>query len=53
MRNELMTGWLNNPTFVSQMTLASLNDIGYTTIPEPSTGLLAVFGLLAFYRHRR
>ena len=54
MRNELMTGWLNpGLNFVSQMTLASLNDIGYTVIPEPSTGLLAILGLLAICRRRR
>ncbi len=33
MRDELMTGWLNSPTFVSEMTLASFFDNGYTTSP--------------------
>lgn len=54
MRDELMTGWLNPDSFVSQMTLASLYDIGYTVVPEPSTGLLAVIGgLLTISRRRR
>jgi hypothetical protein len=43
MRNELMTGWLNGPSFVSQMTLASLYDIGYQVVPEPHS--LALFAL--------
>lgn len=51
MSNELMTGWLNEPTFVSQTTLASFYDIGYTVdslllVPEPST-YAAIFGSLA------
>jgi hypothetical protein len=46
MRNELMTGWLNTPTFVSQMTLDSLYDIGFTVVPEPSA-YAALFGTLA------
>ena len=50
MRDELMTGWLNSPSFVSQMTLASLYDIGYTVVPEPSSALLAALGLLALRR---
>ncbi|MFT6178506.1 MAG: hypothetical protein ACJAQT_000578 [Akkermansiaceae bacterium] len=57
MRNELMTGWLNDPTFVSNMTLASLNDIGYTTtailVPEPTSALFAGLGLLLLGGRRR
>ncbi len=34
MRDELMTGWLNSPTFLSEMTLASFFDNGYTTNPS-------------------
>jgi hypothetical protein len=30
MRNELMTGWLNTPLFISKTTIASLGDLGYT-----------------------
>lgn len=36
MTYELMTGWLNSPTFVSRTTLAQFYDLGYTVIPEPS-----------------
>lgn len=53
MRNELMTGWLNSPAFVSQMTLESLGDIGYTVIPEPSSALLVILGLALGVRRRR
>ena len=31
---ELMTGWLNEPTFVSETTIAQFKDIGYDVIPE-------------------
>lgn len=45
MRYELMTGWLNGPTFVSRTTVASFADIGYTVnlsaVPEP--GMLALW----------
>lgn len=41
--NELMTGFLNEPTYVSFMTKAQFQDLGYVVvIPEP-----AAFGLLA------
>ncbi len=38
MRDELMTGWLNANSFISDMTIASFVDIGYsaTAIPEPA-----------------
>jgi hypothetical protein len=48
---ELMTGWLNPPTFVGQLTIQGMQDLGYITtpIPEP-TGLaiagVAIIGLL-------
>lgn len=54
MRNELMTGWLNAPTFISDMTIASFKDIGYTVnfaandvsaVPEPSSFVLLGVGL--------
>ena len=35
MRYELMTGWLDNPTFLSETTVASFADIGYQLLPEP------------------
>ena len=43
MRDELMTGWLDSPTFVSQTTLFSLVDIGFDVVPEPS-GLVLMLG---------
>ena len=32
---ELMTGWLNNPDFISETTLASFSDIGYEVATVP------------------
>jgi len=53
MRNELMTGWLDGPSFVSQMTLASLYDIGYQVIPEPhSFALMALCLPLGLFRRK-
>lgn len=61
MRYELMTGWLNSDTqgtpFISNMTLASFADIGFTVnfqaIPEPSSAaLLVVAGFVVCYRRR-
>lgn len=63
MGNELMTGWLDTPTFLSQTTIYSFQDIGYEVtvtpaIPEPSTialfgiGVLGVIGY-GFIRKRR
>ena len=44
---ELMTGWLNSPTFVSNTTIASFEDIGFTSnlsaVPEPSS--IALFAI--------
>lgn len=57
--NELMSGWLNSPTYVSRTTIASFQDIGYTvnlrTVPEPGTIalVLATFPLLAGVSSRR
>lgn len=49
--NELMTGWLNSPTYVSNTTIASFIDIGYTvnlaTVPLPAAVWLFGSGLLA------
>lgn len=60
MRNELMTGWLDAPTYVSRTTVASLQDLGYTVnmnaVPEPETYALFALGLpllLRFARRRQ
>lgn len=47
LRNELMTGWLNTPVFVSRTTIESFRDIGFTVtpVPEPESLLLFAFGL--------
>lgn len=47
MAYELMTGWLNAPTFVSRTTIASFVDIGYTVsaVPEPETFMMYALGL--------
>lgn len=58
MKNELMTGWLNTPTYVSCTTRGGLVDLGYQTqacvanvstssIPEPGNLALLSLGALA------
>lgn len=46
---ELMTGWLNTPTFVSQTTVASFEDIGYivniSAVPEVGSAAMLAIGL--------
>jgi hypothetical protein len=43
-QDELMTGWLGpNATFISTLTIQSLQDLGYEVVPEPSS--LVLFGL--------
>ena len=53
---ELMTGWLDTPTFVSNTTKASFEDIGFTTnlsaVPEPSSLALCAFTVFALQRFR-
>jgi Leishmanolysin len=48
-KNELMTGWLNAPTFTSRTTIASFQDIGYvvnlSAVPEPEAIAMFVVGL--------
>ena len=44
MRNELMTGWLNSPTFVSNTTRMSFADIGYTVAAVPLPAAIWLFG---------
>jgi hypothetical protein len=53
MRNELMTGWINSPTFLSQTTISSFEDLGYEVTPEPATMSLLAIGALAIMRRRR
>ncbi|SMP76310.1 PEP-CTERM protein-sorting domain-containing protein/MYXO-CTERM domain-containing protein [Neorhodopirellula lusitana] len=57
---ELMTGWLNQGSFISDMTVASFRDIGFTTanataVPEPSgiAGLVLVGAAYVAGRRRR
>jgi len=47
MRNELMTGWLNGPTFVSRTTVASFQDIGYTVNLRALAGVVPAPAALA------
>jgi len=55
-RSELMTGFLDAPTFVSRTTVASFEDIGYAIVPIPlPAGILlgaSAFGLLGLLRQR-
>ena len=53
MRYELMTGWLNAPTYISGTTIQQFRDLGYAVIPEPGTGFLLASGLLVLSRQRR
>lgn len=51
---ELMTGWLNSPTFLSQTTLESFRDIGFTPVPEPAAAAGAfALGIVGFALWRR
>jgi hypothetical protein len=61
MRNELMTGWLDSNAFISDMTIASFQDIGFMGLnaaPEPGSLLLAstavsIFGFAKLRRSRK
>lgn len=48
-RGELMTGWLNSPAFVSQTTVASFQDLGYSVnlsaVPEVGPAAMLLMGL--------
>ncbi|MGI9470475.1 MAG: PEP-CTERM sorting domain-containing protein [Rubripirellula sp.] len=55
-----MTGWLNSNTCISETTLGSFLDLGYTTassvtsVPEPaSTVILAIFSGGAILSRRK
>lgn len=52
-RNELMTGWLNDPVFISDTTVRSMEDLGYIVVPEAGTSVLFLFGGLALAVRRR
>ncbi|EMB15374.1 leishmanolysin-related zinc metalloendopeptidase [Rhodopirellula europaea] len=55
---ELMTGWLNPNSFISELTLAAFRDIGFATtsataVPEPGSTLLwSVLGLAVEARRK-
>jgi hypothetical protein len=55
MQFELMTGYLAENPFISEMTVASFFDIGFsgTAIPEPSSMAIAGMIALAVVRRRR
>ncbi len=58
MRFELMTGWLNTPTYISRTTIQSFVDIGYVSavqVPEPATLFSFASGalILVFFKRRR
>jgi hypothetical protein len=52
MKNELMTGWLNSPTFVSLTTINSFKDLGYvvSAVPEPGVMAMWLLGLPVVWR---
>lgn len=52
--SELMTGWTGpGAAFVSATTLRSFEDLGFTTVPEPSQALLVAMALGAGLARRR
>ncbi len=53
MRYELMTGWLNTPSFVSRATIQSFADIGYVVVPVPGAFLLLGAGISGIFALRR
>jgi hypothetical protein len=54
MRFEVMTGWLDPGSFISNTTVASFTDIGYVSaVPEPGTLFLLSGGLLVVGIYRR
>ena len=53
MTYELMTGWLNSPTYLSDTTLGQFEDLGYTVIPEPATFGILSLGLSFLLGYRR
>lgn len=53
MRDELMTGWLSSNTFISDMTVQSFADIGFTVVPEPTGASLIALGMITIIRRRQ
>ena len=55
--NELMTGFLNAPSFISDTTRGAFEDLGYNlvvAVPEPTAGcVIAMLGLGLVSRRRR
>jgi hypothetical protein len=54
MRFELMTGWLNTPSYISETTVQSFVDIGFVAaVPEPATLLSLASGALLLVLFKR
>lgn len=52
--DELMTGFMSGDAWLSNTTIASLQDIGYSVIPEPSGVILSgIAGIILTFRRRR
>ncbi len=45
-RDELMTGWLNRNPFLSNTTVQSLRDLGFTVVPEPGALTILLAGII-------
>lgn len=44
--NELMTGYINDPNYISEMTIASLEDLGYDTVIDDPNNTSDLFGAI-------